>query len=944
MEAAGRWEALKRRYAQAIKLPPDERVAFLDKTCPPELRPELDSLLANYEENPDGFEPLAGDAAAAILEALMEEQHKDAHDGRYPLIGQTLSHYQVIEGLGGGGMGVVYKAYDTKLKHVRALKFLPPHLSTSDEAKERFSHEARAASALDHPNICTIHEIGETDDGQLFIAMAYYEGETLKKKIERGPLPLDEALDYAAQVARGLAKAHAHGIIHRDIKPANVIVTEPAPAEAEGIAKILDFGLAKMADVQLTQTGARMGTVAYMSPEQARGDKVDHRTDIWSLGAVLYEMLTGERPFMGDYPEAVIYSVLHETPPPITEINPDVPADLDHVVEMCLEKDKALRYPSAADLLVDLEHLHSAPPLRAPLIRRSLPRRTRWMIGGVAAVILALLLLFLSLITRKTPLEDLRLAVLFENVGRDASQQAFNEWLGLRLTHMVTQMKQFSNSPMTVVPASEVSGIPTVAEARRKFSVQRAITLSVMHEGDQVQLILRLVDAEKLTELESATIAGAKSDVTSLEEALVNELAQMLAILLPPEAYYVLTTGGTVNSRAYDFYKIGRLSLEGFETEKDIDTAIDFFRLAFREDSLFAPAYAGLGEAYWHKYQNSRDAQWITLAEQSYSHAVRLDVQLAPTYVTAGLLNTATGEYEKAIEEFRFAIVIDSTNADAYRGLAKAYEADGRLTDAELTYKKGIQAKLEYWAGYNDLGVFYYRQGRFEEATTQLEQVAELSPSNTRGLNNLGGLYFHLGRKEEAFQMLERSIEIEPTYRGYSNLATLYYSDQQYTYAAQTYEKALAIEDTDYRIWGFLADAYYRTDKPDSARYAFDEAIMRAEKQLEVNPNDPEVLSNLASYYEPTGERDKALSSLQRVEALEPDNPIILFSIGYTYEQLGERELALKWIEMALEKGYSPEDIENAPELQALRADERYQRLLKRIKAETQEESSISKG
>jgi serine/threonine protein kinase len=234
-----------------------------------------------------------------------------------------ISHYKILEKLGSGGMGDVYKAEDTKLKRMVALKFLPPELTRDQEAKNRFVHEAQAASSLDHSNICTIYEIDETEDGQMFIAMACYEGETLKKKIERGPLPVDEAIDIVLQIAQGLSKAHEKGIMHRDIKPANILITE------DGHVKIIDFGLAKLTgQTRLTKTGMTMGTVAYMSPEQARGETVDHRTDIWSLGVVLYEMITAQSPFKGEYEQAVLYSILHEEPVPLTTLRPDVPEAL----------------------------------------------------------------------------------------------------------------------------------------------------------------------------------------------------------------------------------------------------------------------------------------------------------------------------------------------------------------------------------------------------------------------------------------------------------------------------------------------------------------------------------------------------------------------------------------------------------------------------------------
>ena len=279
MDAALRDE-LKALFEQALALPPDERKAFLDQACQgnASFRDELDSLLAHYDDAPAFFESLAG---AVLPYAQADEPPAPPERDPSRLIGSTISHYQIEEKLGGGGMGVVYKALDTKLKRTVALKFLPPYLSADEEAKQRFIHEAQAASALDHANIGYIHEIGEADDGRLFIAMAYYAGETLKAKIARGPLPVEEVLDYAVQIAEGLGRAHEAGIIHRDIKPANVMVTE------RGQVKIVDFGLAKVQDVSLTKTGATLGTVFYMSPEQTQGRAVDARTDLWAVGGGL---------------------------------------------------------------------------------------------------------------------------------------------------------------------------------------------------------------------------------------------------------------------------------------------------------------------------------------------------------------------------------------------------------------------------------------------------------------------------------------------------------------------------------------------------------------------------------------------------------------------------------------------------------------------------------
>jgi serine/threonine protein kinase len=272
-----------------------------------------------------------------------------------PMIGKTVSHYKILEKLGGGGMGIVYKAQDLKLDRLVALKFLPPCLSTNDDEKQRFIHEAKAASALDHSNICTIFEIGETKEGQLFIAMAYYEGETLKEKIKKRPLLLKEVVDIATQMAAGLSKAHEAGIIHRDVKPANVIVTK------EGEVKIVDFGLAKLTgQTKLTKPGSTLGTISYMSPEQLRGEKTDSRSDIWSLGVVIYEMITGHLPFKGDYEQAITYAILNEEPEPITALRTGVPVEFERIVNKTLAKDQKQRYKHVDEMPIDLQAINLA--------------------------------------------------------------------------------------------------------------------------------------------------------------------------------------------------------------------------------------------------------------------------------------------------------------------------------------------------------------------------------------------------------------------------------------------------------------------------------------------------------------------------------------------------------------------------------------------------------
>jgi eukaryotic-like serine/threonine-protein kinase len=342
---AAREDRLEELFEAALAVAPTQRAAFLDQVCAgdTELRDRLAEHLTHAARAYEFVDRVARPAIARCAEDLLGGPPSAAEDSRGPRVGEDIAHFRVLERLGGGGMGVVYKAIDVRLGTTVALKFLPAH--SDNEAKGRFIQEAKAASALDHPNICTIHEIGETETGELFIAMAYYEGPSLKQKIGSGPLPVREALAHVADVAEGLRRAHEARIVHRDIKPANVMLGE------HGQVKIVDFGLAKMSGADLTREPRAMGTIAYMSPEQTFGAGVDRRTDIWSLGVLFYEMLTGHRPFRGDSPWRLIYAIRYSEPIPVRELRSEVPAVIASVVNRCLEKDPANRYQTVSELL-----------------------------------------------------------------------------------------------------------------------------------------------------------------------------------------------------------------------------------------------------------------------------------------------------------------------------------------------------------------------------------------------------------------------------------------------------------------------------------------------------------------------------------------------------------------------------------------------------------------
>ncbi len=875
------------------------------------------------------------------------------------MIEKTVSHYHILEKLGEGGMGVVYKARDVKLERHVALKFLPSTLSDDEQEKARFIQEAKAASALDHPNICTIYEIDETEDDELFIAMACYDGETLDRTLRNGPLDLATAVRIGLQIAQGLARAHEHGILHRDIKPANIIVTE------RGEPKILDFGLAKLVgQTRLTRAGETLGTAAYMSPEQIQGKDVDHRSDIFSLGILIYEGLTGKNPFAGDYAQAVMYAILHDQPEPVSSLVEGAPKELDAILTRMLAKLPDERYTSTADLVGDLQSvlrqiesgkqsriLHArngahVTPAEPTTNRKQKPpanfpevKPVNW---AIAAMLVLVVLILAIPATRNTLFGWLgfevtpkakHIAVLpFENISDQPAHQALCDGLAETLTSKLSQLEQFQGS-LWVVPSSEVrrSKIFSPSEAQKQFGANLVITGSVQRFSNLLRLTINLIDVTTMRQLASKIIDDPMTSVSVLQDDAVVILAQMLNVELQPESTRLLRAGATTVPGAYEFYLRGRGMLQRYDKVENIDQAITLFRRALENDTDYARAYAALGDAYLRKFQATKEVNLVDLAEQHCERALQIDDLLPDAHVTLGMLYTETGRVQQALETFQQALELDARNPDAYRGRARAFKALGQLEEAEAIYKKAISIKPDYWGGYNDLGVFYFSNGRYEDAITQFQHVIELTPQNAKGYRNLGAMYFSLNRIERAVEYYRKSLQIQPSYSTYSNLATLYFNQARYQEAAEMYEKALEIQDTDHRVWGYLASAYMEIPGAEQrAKQATRRAIAAAEELLKINPRDPEVLMTLAGTYIDIGEIERGKSYLEKVVMLDPKDLSIIWQIGYTYELLGMRDKALNWIGRALKSGYDVSQTQNNPKLAELRQDPRYKALIKK--------------
>jgi serine/threonine protein kinase/tetratricopeptide (TPR) repeat protein len=889
-------------------------------------------------------------------------------------VGDLVGNYKILGMAGAGGMGVVYRALDVKLERTVALKFLPEHVASSSDDRERFLREARTASSLDHPNIGVIHGLEETANGRSFIVMAYYTGETLAHKIYRGHLSIAEAVDIAIQIGEGLTAAHAGTVVHRDLKPSNVMLTQ------NGVAKIVDFGLARLASsTGSTQSLSTVGTIGYMSPEQTIGKLVDQRTDIWSLGIVLAEMVTGKNPFSRDTPAATIFAIINEPPRPMDEI----PMDLLRVIYRALSKEPATRYQSCREVVADLKEVRShldpetaaqtiagtssgsrspsrsassrsaasTSELRKQIEQASRPiwgtnsnsnvapahKWTWWLAGaGLLAVTLALLSFLPPIRDRVTAwfghTED-HIAVLpFENVGsnndgsyKDKDSDAVNEEVsaGLMesLSNRLTNLEA-GKQALWVVPASEVRRrkITDPAAALRELGATVAVEGTLRREGQMIHLTVNLVNTKNLRQIGSVTLEDQAGDFSSLEDEAVARLAKMMHIEVTPEMLRV--TGG-VNGGAYELYLKALGYTQRYDKPGNLDQAIAALDDAVKADPRFALGFAQLGEAYRLKYQLDKDKKWIDQALENCQKAQQLNDRLPVIYVTLGKIHGSTGKYDLALQEYQRALQLDPRNADAVIGLAKSYDSAGRTADAEAAYRKSIALRPDSWDGYNSFGAFLYAHQRYDEAVAQFRHAIELTPDNASVYVNLGAVYSDMGEKHypEAEQMLLKSITLEPSYPAYTNLGSLYNQQQKYVEAADALEKALRLNDKDYIVWGVLGFAYEGLKNEEKASKARDREIALLEQVVRDTPHDALAQSSLGLLYAKKKLREKAVPRIQSALALAPDDPNVLENVGQAYEDLGYRTQALQYIEKSLEKGNSLGDLRNIPDLQGLLSD-----------------------
>ncbi|MEZ4699235.1 MAG: protein kinase [Rhodothermales bacterium] len=935
------WTRLEQVFEKALALEGQEQASYLDQACAGDdaMRAELDGMLKAYEAAPGYFDsmrrhvpgqqgPTRPSAPAALRHGVLQP-------------GERVNQYEIERELGAGGMGVVYLARDTRLNRLAALKFLPTIRRGDQELSRRFLQEAQAASLLDHPNICTIFEFNETEEGIHFIAMGYYEGETLKARMKRD-LPYPEAIDFARQMLRGLAHAHEHGIVHRDIKPDNLFLT------AVGAVKILDFGLAKMQGVDLTRTGMTMGTVAYMCPEQARGGSVDHRSDIWSAGVVLYEMVAGARPFAGDYDQAVIYSILNEDPEPPSAHRPDLPAGLDAIVLRCLEKEPDRRFARAQDVLDALDALDRGEPAAPPLSTAERPaapptRRLRVTPLQGAAVLLLAALVGIGFWLWARPArpalgsDEVRLAVLpFSAVGVDS---ALVNGLAYTITGKLTLMERYRGR-LAVVSPSEVQAerVRSASAAAERLNANLVLSGSVQQRGRGIQLVLQFIDTGTNAIVNSRVIDVAPEQMGGLEERIVENLAELLDVKLNMETTQFLTAGFSSDAEAYRDYTRARGYLQAYEDETNLDAAISLFGLALKEDSGFVLAYAGLAEAYVLKYELDKNSAWMDRAVSLGRQAVAHDDDLGAVRLTMGMIYLNTGDYTEAERQFLRAYVLDGENVEAQYQLGRVYRSMAEYDKAEEFYLKAIERRPDNWQYYLALGNLYHEMGRHADAIPMYQHVIDLRPTNPWGYNNMAVQYQRLGRLDEAVPLYEKAAEVNPNAvsaraLALNNLGGIAYTRDAFAEAAAYYERSVALQNAQLDSWDQLGNAYHWLGEPERARRAWDSTEALTRRRLEINPLDEGALRSGLEAAAKRGDRAAMGGYIARIEAMKPVSGELLVSIGIAYEIVGRRADALRYLRQGFEAGYDPDRLEASAWMDELRAAPAYGDLIAGLSA-----------
>jgi serine/threonine protein kinase/Tfp pilus assembly protein PilF len=730
------------------------------------------------------------------------------------MIGETILHYRILEKLGEGGMGVVYLAEDLNLERKVAIKFLPRHIAGDSEERERFKIEAKAAASLSHSNIATIYAIEETDD-EMFISMEYIKGAELKDKIKKERLQIDEIISIAVQVAEGLEAAHKKGIVHRDIKSQNIMISD------EGKVKIMDFGLAKvLGETQITKIGTMLGTAAYISPEQAMGHEVDQRTDIWSFGVVLYEMLTGRLPFKGDYEQAIIYSILHEEPVHPDQVRGDIPKELELIALKSMLKDPLQRYQDMSEILIELKNpdIPSSPGKKVLELRvkedriGKLPKHINKKL--IRRISIAFIMIFLIAaffiwkyfgVTAKKEFNN-RIAVLpLINISQDSTDNYFADGMTEELISQLAKISGLNVIARTSVMKYKNSGKNT-AEIGEELDVGTILEGSVRTAFEKARISVQLIDVETQENIWAQDYDREIQDIFKIQNDIALSIANELKIQLLTAEKQQLGKKGTENSNAYKSYLLGKYQLNQ-RTPESVYNGIEFFNKAIEYDPDFALAYVGLTDCY------------TLIVGAAYGYLPRQDA-----------ITKANDAINKALE-------LDPTSPEAYNSLAYLkFRLEWDWKGAEKYFKKAIDLQPGYASAYERYALFLGCLGRTDEAIKSMEKAYKLDPLSPSVSTGVGRMYHFAGYYDKAIKQYEKTLEMSPDYvEAEFALSITYEQIKMYDEAILHLKKSIELSSGRLIMIAILGRIYAKLGNIQDALKVKDE-LKKLQSEKEVSP------------------------------------------------------------------------------------------------------------
>ena len=869
------------------------------------------------------------------------------HPIQEDLVGRTVARFRIEERLGAGGMGEVYRAVDTRLHRTVAIKRMSWRQGLTPADHALFLREGQRASSLNHANIASIYDVIDEND-EILLVMEYVPGSSLRNLIGE-PMPLDRFFHIAVQCVDALSAAHQSGILHGDVKPENIMLGP------EDQVKLLDFGVARRlpgsgsdlptGSLVTMQTSAGIsGTPAYMAPEVLKGEPPDARADIFALGIVFYEMLSGRHPFHGSNVTVITAHILDEREAArVHSTGHKIPPRAAAIIARALKKDPARRYASARDLRHDLEAVRlGGRPARFG--RRTAPRWLWYAIPVLAVILVAVLIpavrsRVVSLWrphghapTTAAPAQTSILAMLPPQIdGISPELRAFADGLSATVAAKLSSLSE--NHEIEVIDTAQINKAAASAsgssdQALKTLGANLTLQLTVQQSGDMNRVIWKLANIKTGQILAPQTLTAPRSDPFSIEDRVADGVVSALQINLRPEEKAALAQHGTTQPVAYDYFLQGRGYLAYATDPQQMSNAITVLDHALELDSYYGRAFAARGYAYWRNYEFTKQRKWVDEADKDCNKAVSLGNAGVEGHLCLGVVAAGTGDYQQAVSEYQKAVQLDPTGDEAYIGLANAYTHLNRLSDAERVYQQAIAQKPNSLRALERLGIFYLQQAEYAKAAELFQKAIRLAPESYLNYSNLGASYVYLGNYPQATSAFEQSIKLRPTAGAYSNLGTAYYQSRRFTDAARNYQEALKFDDKNSDLWGNLADAYLYGGQRPKAVEAFKKQLSLINEQLQVNPNDAERHGDAAACYAILGDRQNALTHLDRSIELGHGDKDLLFNAAVVYNDLGDTGVALEWLQKAFTAGYSASVVRDSPGFDNLRNNPQFQQLL----------------